>query len=31
MRGGNGTGIAGLLLSVTPWAILGVLEWLQPS
>jgi hypothetical protein len=31
MRGGNAVGTAGLLLSVTPWAITGLMAWLKPD
>jgi hypothetical protein len=28
---GSAVGLAGLFLSMIPWAIIGLMEWLQPS
>jgi hypothetical protein len=31
MRRGDGIGVAGLCLSVIPWVIMLIMEWLQPG
>jgi uncharacterized membrane protein YbaN (DUF454 family) len=31
MRQGQGLGIIGLILSLVPWTIMLLMEWLQPS
>jgi hypothetical protein len=31
MGGNNVVGLTGLFLSVIPWAIMAVMEWLQPD
>lgn len=31
MRGGSGSGAAGLMLGATPWLIAGLMHWLQPD
>lgn len=31
MNRGSATGVAGLVLAGIPWAIIGVMEWLQPD
>ena len=31
MRGGSVMGLAGLVLSVVPWAVAGVMAWFQPG
>jgi hypothetical protein len=31
MRSDNAAGLTGLLLSMTPWGVMGVMGWLQPD